>query len=395
MRNHNLAQAIVAKLLAHAGVLSITVFSFCASDLSPQELRYLAIETTVALQADAQTAEYDFKVQPQDQSLVLTGEVPTEPMRVLAERIAQVACRNYSVEIVNKIRVKTGEDQGIASEPAEPTALDQEQMEKFGQLLAAEFPDLADMITVNFDLQPMPTIVLEGLIPSYEQKLEISTFARRHYRQLPVLNNLQVRRREVGGKTVYAVSPRDLNTVIVDKRSADTVESEVAVRAPRPTDEVLAETLAAVLKDDPVIHVALIKLRVQDGVVWASGKVAGMGQRNRALRLLEEQPGVRYVVDQLIFTPANPDASDSKIEVVEQKDATFQVRRALIRRMPALSGSRIEVVDRTVVITPATDKPFAQAEINALEARLARLPEMKGYTIVVRPKLSVSDPRIR
>lgn len=376
---------------AQAAIVSIAL-PLQTADLTPQELRYLVIETTVALQADAQTAEYELKVEPRDEALVLTGEVLNESARTLAERIALVICRDYPVEVVNKIRVKQNASGTAAAPPVAPTRLDQQQADKLRSILESEFSDLSDGITVNFELQPMPTIVLEGLVPSYEQKLALSSFVRKEYKQLPVLNNLQVRRRELGGKTVYTVSPEDTKSVIIDKRSEREVIAEREPRPARPSDEALAESLAAVLKDDPVIRDALIKLRVRDGVVWVSGKVAGVGQRNRVLRLLEEQPDVRYAVDQLVLVAAEPREGLSN-DTNEPRDVTFQIRRAIVRRIPALAGSKIEVLDRTVTVTPATERPFAQAEIDALEARLARIPEMKGYTLVVRPKLSISEPR--
>jgi osmotically-inducible protein OsmY len=351
---------------------------------APEELRYLAIESEIALQADDQTAQYQLTVEPQRGGIALSGEVGDEDTRTLSDRIVRAACRDYPIEIVNKIRVKTEEGRPGTTEKPTPTPLDKEQMEKLRELLEGEFPELADKISLGFEVQPMPRIMLEGLISNYEQKLAVSRFVRRAYQTLPVVNNLQVRRERVGESSVYVINPKEPRTVIVEKEAAVTVEP----RRPRPTDAELAENVADILRAEPVLQGATIKVTVDDGVAWLAGHVASRGQMIRATRLAEECPGIRYVVAQLAIAPSER-VSDSYVRLPDQQDEVFFGRRTLNRRFPALAGSTINIVDTLIEITPATERPFAQAEIAAIETRLKRIPELKHYMFRVRPRVSI------
>jgi osmotically-inducible protein OsmY len=363
-------------------ISSVTSLASFADDLSPAELRYLAIETAVALDADWQTAPYELKVESQDGSLVVTGEVSDDASRAVAERIARRACRAYSIEIVNKIRVKSATLPGSVKEPI-ATALDEKQVDKLRELLEGEFPDLVEKISVVFELQPMPAIVLEGLVPTYEQKLEISRFVRRDFRSLPVVNNLQVRRQRDGEKIVYAVSRKEPRAVVVEKERS---EVSVTKKPLPPTDAELAEQLAVVLKNDPIIKDFRIELNVDDGVVWLAGQVLSLGQKMRAIRLAEEHPGVRYVIDRLSFVPTADRISNKYIP--DRMDVTFYMRRYLRRRWPELLDSTVQVVDQLIMITPQTDRLITPAEIRMIENFLTRIPELKAYTFQVRPRLS-------
>jgi osmotically-inducible protein OsmY len=362
---------------------------FNDDDLSPAELRYLAIETELALQSDWRVGEYDLKIETRKGSLILNGEVPDETTRAAADQVARRASRGYTIEIVNKIRLAKSEASGTAeaTKQSTPTPLDQEQIEKVRELMETEFPGLAKLISVNFELQPMPQIVLEGLIPSYEQKLEVSQLMRREFRSLPVVNNLQVRRDRAGERIAYTVSPKE-RTMIVER---DDTEDPTTRKRQLPTDPELEERLASVLKNDPVTREFKIQITVEDGVAWLSGNVASANQKVRAIRLAEEQPGVRYVVDQLRVIPGGERATVD-MRVTDQKDVIFYLRRYLKTRMPALLNAAVEVTEHTIRIIPQTEKPMTPAEISTIEGRLKRIPELKGYTFEVKPKLTISNP---
>jgi osmotically-inducible protein OsmY len=366
-----------------SSVISLASF---ADDLSPAELRYLAIETEVALESNWQTAPYELKVEPQKGSLVVTGEVSDDASRAVAERIARRASRTYTIEIVNKIRVKAAETQAGSVKEPNTTALDEKQVDKLRELLETEYPDLAEKISVTFELQPMPAIVLEGLVPTYEQKLEISRFVRREFRSLPVVNNTQVRRHREGENIVYAVSRKEPRAVVVEK---DRSQVSVTKKPLPPTDAELAEQLAVVLKNDPIIKDFRIELTVDDGVVWLAGRLVSLGQKMRAIRLAEEQPGVRYVIDRLALIPG---AERTSKHVPDRMDVTFYMRRYLRLRWPELLDSTVQVVDQTIMITPQTERLITPAEIRMIETFLARIPELKAYTFQVRPRLSIVTP---
>ena len=65
----SIKQGSVLGAVLISSVISLACF---ADDLSPAELRFLAIETEVAIESDWQTAPYDLKVEPQKGSLVVT-----------------------------------------------------------------------------------------------------------------------------------------------------------------------------------------------------------------------------------------------------------------------------------------------------------------------------------
>jgi osmotically-inducible protein OsmY len=366
-------------------ISSVISLACIADDLLPAELRFLAIETEVAIESDWQTAPYDLKVDVQKGSLVVTGEVADDAIRAVAERIARRACRAYSIEIVNKIRVKPGETPPGSVKESPPTTLDEKQVDKLRELLVAEFPDVAEKLVVTFELQPMPAIVLEGLVPTYEQKLEISRFVRREFRSLPVVNNTQVRRQREGESIVYGVSRKEPRAVVVERDRTDVSATKKPLP---PTDAELAEQLTVVLKNDPIIKDFNVELTVDDGVVWLAGRVVSSGQKMRAIRLAEEHPGVRYVIDRLGFIPGAERTSVKHIP--DRMDVIFYMRRYLRLRWPELLDSTVRVVDQTIMITPQTERLIWPGEITMIENFLTRIPELKAYTFQVRPKLSVT-----
>jgi osmotically-inducible protein OsmY len=359
--------------------------------LSASELRYLSIEVELSLLNHPKTDQYMFKVEGDaaNGTLTLTGEVADSETRAAAERIARRAIHGFPVELVNKTRVIPND--GEPPPPGEPTALDEEQMDRIRILLAKRFPDLAEDIYVTFELQPMPTIVLEGVIPSYEQKLEISHFVRGLSNKLPVLNNLCVRRQFDEDKIVYMVSPNEPRARIRERTRAPAVVT--TDREPIVTDSDIAEQLGATLKADPVIKNCQIEVRVNDGVVWLSGRVESPGQRMRAIKLGSAQPGVRYVVNQLVIKPPGDQPGTVTVQTPQPDDVTFYVRRYLTTRIPELQDSTVEMIEGSIVIIPAEDVQLSQDEIIALEDRLARVPEFKEFPVVIKYKVGVKRDR--
>jgi osmotically-inducible protein OsmY len=352
-------------------------------ELTPQEMRYLVLETEVALANNAQIGYYPFKIETQQNTIVLSGEVPANEARLLAERIAQQVLRDYNVKVINKIRVIIPEAE--PAPPGKPTPFDQEQMEKVRQLIDDNFPDLAENITVSFDTQPMPTIVLEGLIPVYEQKLALSRFLRSNFRDLPLVNNLRVRRIYEGEKSFYVASPTNADRAVEPRRRIRSTDSALVVTGVRQGDVVIAKQLGAALKADPVIKNCIIEVRVDDGVAWLSGRVESPGQKVRAIKLASVQPGVRYVVNQLEIRPIAEEPSVVKVLIPEPEDITIYVRRYLQTRMPGFEDSEVRVKGDTIIVVPPSDSEFAEIDLRDAEARLRKIPELKGYSVTVDP----------
>jgi osmotically-inducible protein OsmY len=378
---------LVAVSLLHAPSIS---FAVAQDELSPAEMRYLALETEVALANNSQIGQYPFKVEIQNNSIVLTGEVPDNATRLAAEKTARQALRDYDVKVINKIRVIVPEAE--PAPPGKPTPFDEEHMTKLRQLIDDHLPELADNVTVSFDTQPMPTIVLEGLIPTYEQKLELSRFIRRNFHDLPVVNNLRVRRVYEGDKSFYIASTPGASTPGEPDRATERVveprrrtrPNGVVVATVRQSDVEIAKQLGATLKADPVIKNCNIEVRVDDGVAWLAGRVESPGQKVRAIKLASVQPGVRYVVNQLDMRPISDEPSVISVKIPEPDDIVVYVKQYLTTRMLELEDADIRVIEDRVAITLPRDSDLTEKQIRDIEARLKRVPELKGYSIVIQ-----------
>jgi hypothetical protein len=261
-------------------------------------------------------------------------------------------------------------------------------MKKLRDMIDEQFPDLTENISVSFDTQPMPIIVLEGLIPTYEQKLELSRFVRRAFRDLTVVNNLRVRRVYEGEKSFYVANSNGDSApvrVLEPQRRVREKGSEVAAVSVRKSDAEIATQLGAALRADPIIKNCNIELRVDDGVAWLAGRVESPGQKVRAIRLASVQPGVRYVVNQLDIRPPSDEPSGITVRIPEPDDVVVYVERYISTRMPELGDADVQITDNSLVVA-VPDSDWTDAELLQFEARLRRLPELKGIAVSVRPE---------
>ena len=99
------------------------------------------------------------------------------------------------------------------------------------------------------------------------------------------------------------------------------VDDEVEVEGKTVSDEQLGQTLAKKLEYDRVgfgtTVFNAITVSVQNGVVTLGGEVFGPPDRDSAISLVDDQPGVKGVVDHIQVEPLSP--ADNRIRLAEQR----------------------------------------------------------------------------
>jgi len=103
----------------------------------------------------------------------------------------------------------------------------------------------------------------------------------------------------LAGSVANVLGKRRVQEVAADVPGAVGVENELV------TDEEVAARVIAALRADPRTELAPIDVEVDQGRVALRGRVEAEAERQAALTLAREQPGVREVVDQLEVTPTD------------------------------------------------------------------------------------------
>jgi len=149
-------------------------------------------------------------------------------------------------------------------------------------------------------------VTLNGHSPTFRQKMEAATAAKRVAGVLAIVNNIEV---------------------MLDREF-------------RTTDEGLAERIASVLKWNVSIPGKEIKATVKNGVVTLTGQVDWQYQRTNILRNVEHVGGVVNVVDYITLKPA-----------ASTTDVKLKIRTALQRHADVeASKISITVADGTVTL---------------------------------------------
>lgn len=362
----------------------LTAFFMQASPAASQpgptagEMRYLKTEIDTALLSNSRTGTNPPLVKVEGKTILLTGDVYDPSTRAIIDNIVRRATSGYDVEIVNKVRVMDAENRPNVT--AVPTELDEKQMEELRAVLREQFPMFADNITVSFEIKPLPMILLEGLIPAYDQKVAVSKVVRQRFPHLTFVNNIAVRRHRAGDTVTYNVTSDDPAMVVVDKGNRATpVEG---------SDQELANKLAARLKDDPLTENFKVTITVEDGVVWMSGEVTSVGQKGRAIRIVESYPGVRYVIDRMSVAGISPAPS------VAAASTTVNTRTGdpvPPRADPAPAVTRPAPIAPVPVETPIQANTVARATGAVRTDRMANLEDARVF---VRRYLSRNFPEV-
>jgi osmotically-inducible protein OsmY len=134
------------------------------------------------------------------------------------------------------------------------------------------------------------------------------------------------------------------------------VENDIQVAGPAVEDTVLRDKLAKALAYDRVGYGTnafnSITIGVQNGVVTLGGTVYGPNDKNSALSLIENTPGVRDVVDNLEVAPVSPMDDRLRIELARAIYGTPQLQKYA---MDPAAPIRITVVNGKVVLSGVVD----------------------------------------
>ena len=134
------------------------------------------------------------------------------------------------------------------------------------------------------------------------------------------------------------------------------VENDIRVAGPAVEDTVLRDKLAKALAYDRVGYGTTafnsITLGVQNGVVTLGGTVYGPTDKDSALSLVENTPGVRDVVDNLEVSPVSPMDDRLRIALARAIYGTPQLQKYA---MDPAAPIRITVVNGKVILSGVVD----------------------------------------
>jgi len=134
------------------------------------------------------------------------------------------------------------------------------------------------------------------------------------------------------------------------------VENDIRVAGPAVEDTVLRDKLAKALAYDRVGYGTTpfnsITIGVQGGVVTLGGTVYGPTDKDSALSLVENTPGVRDVVDNLEVAPVSPMDDRLRIELARAIYGTPQLQKYA---MDPAAPIRITVVNGKVILSGVVD----------------------------------------
>lgn len=349
-----------------------------AADAAARALPELALQVESALIADRLTGDLGIRVKADDKGVTLEGTTPTEALRDRVSRVASRAAGKGSALVANRVRVQEVADKAkerTAADPvesAQPTALDKEQLDRLRALIKKSMPDSAGSVHLVFRVDPMPTIVLEGVMTTYDEKLALSKLVRENYKGLSILNNVRVHQ-----KPATAVAER--TTKVERTRVAITSDSAITVDEDTPpADRPLAEKVADALRKEKRIADAAIVVQADRGVIWLRGSVQSSQQRVLAVNRAGAVPKVDYVIEDLTVN-AVPNQSETR-EPLEAEEVAQYVRTYLGRRV--ISVELVEVnVEGDVIKIQLEENTLDADELRAMEKAVQSLQKELGRKI--------------
>jgi osmotically-inducible protein OsmY len=348
-----------------------------AADAAVSPLPTLALQVESALVSDRLTGDLSIRVKVEDKVVAIEGNVPTEAIR---ERVSQVASRaagKSSALVANRVRVQEvaakAKERTVADpvESAKPTTLDKEQLERLRALIKKSMPEAADRLHLVFRVDPMPTIVLEGVLETYDQKLAISKLVRENYKGLAILNNVRVHQ-----KPATAVAGRA--TKVERTRVKTTGDSAITVdEDTSPLDRPLAEKVADALRKEKRIVDAAIVVQADGDVIWLRGSVQSNQQRVLAVNVAGTVPKVDYVIDDLTVN-AVPGQTAEPLEVAEVATyvKTYFVRRIGVEPVDVKAQGDVIKVVLAGKSLDADERKALAATAAAMEKELGRKIEL-------------------
>ena len=352
-----------------------------AADAAARALPDLALQVESALIADRLTGDLGIRVRADDKGVTLEGTVPTEALRDRVSRVASRAAGKSSTHVANRVRVQEVADKAkektVADpvESAKPTALDKAQLDRLRALIKKSMPESADSVHLVFRVDPMPTIVLEGVMTTYDEKLALSKLVRENYKGLSILNNVRVHQKPAAavarpaGKVVRSrVEPTSDSAITVDEDTP-------------PADRPLAEKVADVLRKEKRIADAAIVVQADRDVIWLRGSVQSSQQRVLAVNRAGTVPKVDYVIDDLTVN-AVPNQNETGEPLAADEVAQY-VRAYLSRRVISVESVEVNVEGDVIKIQleknalDPDERRAMEKAVQSLEKELGRKIELE------------------
>jgi osmotically-inducible protein OsmY len=317
--------------------------------LTPTVLQDLAKRIETALIGDTVTGTLGLRVTVENQMLVIVGEAPDETARKRASDIATSVAEDELYRITNRVRIRPAGDAPGTRKPGVtdvPTAPDLAQVERVDTVLRERLPELSRTVRARFRADPMPCIVLEGVVDTMEQKLEISRTIRAEVRALPLLNNIQLRikqpapppPRQPAEKQVRPLSGPQNKAVAID---SDTPEENIP----------LAGAVAQKIMGDSRIWDTVALIQADGGLIWLKGTVETFQMKVRCVNHAQRTDGVTYVIDDLTVATALRGARELSTakqkegvttEVVVDDASVSYFRRYLTESIPIRGSYTVE-----------------------------------------------------
>jgi len=323
--------------------------------LTPTVLQDLAKQIETALIDDPVTGTLGLRVTVDDQVLVISGDAPDEAARKRAADVATNVANDELYRVTNRIRVKPAGDPGTAKKAGvsdAPTAPDLAQLERVDAILRDKLPELARTIRARFRLDPMPCIVLEGIVDTLEQKLEVSRTVRAEVRSLPLLNNIALRIKSPASPARPVASDTKQPRQMGPQNKAVAIDSDT-----REEDMQLAGAVGTKIMGDARIWDTVVLIQADGGLIWLKGTVETFPMKVRCVNLAQRTEGVSYVIDDLTVAVALRGAKELSVakqkegvstEVLVDDDAVVYFKRYLRDSVPAPGAYTVEAKDGTI-----------------------------------------------
>jgi len=321
--------------------------------LTPAVLQDIAKKIETALVDDIVTGTLGLRVTTQDQVLVISGDAPDDAARKRASDIATNIAGDELYRITNQVRIRPAGDAGGARKAGSadvPTAPDVAQTERVDTVLRERLPELARTIRVRFKVDPIPCIVLEGVVDTMEQKLEVSRVVRAEVRSLPLLNNITLRIKP------NIPTPRPVETTKQPRQVGGTPNKAVAIDSDTRDDDVpLATEVARKVMGDARIWDTVVLIQADGGLVWLKGTVETFPMKVRCVNHAS-RAGATAVIDDLTVAVALRGAKELSVakhkdvatEVVVDDDSVSYFRRYLTESIPVAGAYTVEAKEGVI-----------------------------------------------
>ena len=192
-----------------------------------------------------------------------------------------------------------------------------------------------------------------------------------------------------GSVSVYSAK-EDADRRVHHRKNVKAVQNNIEVEGPPVEDTTLRNKLAEKLAYDRVGYGTTafnaLTIGVQDGVVTLGGVAYGPTDKDSAVSLVENYPGVKDVVDNIEVAPTSP--FDDRIRLAEARaiygapqlnkyaiDPAKPIRITVVNGNVTLSGVVDTQMDKDVANIRANGVPNVFKVVNNLEVAGAQRPE--------------------